>query len=54
MQGSLVKGTFAAYNVYDREVELSEVPNGDMEVGWLFEEAAFDGKTLNLLRHRQG
>ena len=33
MQGSLVKGTFAAYNVYEREVELSEVPNDAMEDG---------------------
>ena len=31
MQGSFAKGAFAAYNMYEREVELSEVPNGNME-----------------------
>lgn len=33
MQGSFCKRTFAAYNVYEREVELSEVPTEEMEVG---------------------
>ena len=33
MQGSLCKRTFAAYNVYERKVELSEVPTEGMEVG---------------------
>ena len=33
IQGSLVKGTFAAYNIYEREVELSEVPTDSMEDG---------------------
>ena len=33
LQGSFCKGTFAAYNVYDREIELSEVPLEGMEVG---------------------
>ncbi len=33
LQGSLSKGAFAAYNVYEREVELSEVPNDAMENG---------------------
>ncbi|KAL0045501.1 hypothetical protein WJX82_008463 [Trebouxia sp. C0006] len=31
--GSFSKGAFAAYNVYEREVELSEVPNDAMENG---------------------
>lgn len=33
LQGSFSKGAFAAYNVYEREVELSEVPNDAMENG---------------------
>ena len=31
MQGSFAKGAFAAYNVYEHEIELSEVPNDNME-----------------------
>lgn len=31
--GSLVKGTFTAYNIYEREVELSEVPTDSVEDG---------------------
>ena len=33
VQGSFSKGTFAAYNVYEREVELSEVPIDEPEGG---------------------
>lgn len=33
LQGSFSKGAFAAYNVYEREVELSEVPNDGIENG---------------------
>ena len=33
LQGSFSKGAFAAYNVYEREVELSELPNDAMENG---------------------
>ena len=33
MQGSFCKRTFAAYNLYEREFELSEVPTEEMEVG---------------------
>ena len=31
MQGSFAGGSFAAYNPYEREVELSEVPGEDAQ-----------------------